>query len=350
MATKPFYNVELSLQQASPQNFTKGGKHIKRIVMKRSNIRFRLEDNSRELTVEQSGVAQVRDSLMVNGWEHDARPPIVYEDPEQKGHYIGISGFHRNAAMEQLGWETMMVDIYDFPSPLAVRVAKGESNHHKKPFTPLTKRDIQKQVLEAIKNNEIANTEKDIKELVDIIGAVKTPQERKSIFKEVVKRRGGTSTLRTYCTSSGESSTEEIAIELKLPFAGAEHYSLCGEYGYINSSPTPKTTLYDAKKLSMQNDGAKVAIIGFIEKPSEVPKLYNQRTKHTKTFEDFLATDAKYMQFIMSKLGYNIELSDILKEYTIYYKGYLPQDKTPDSSKGGNPKEQTLVDEMGVSI
>jgi hypothetical protein len=350
MATKPYYNVELSLQQAPPQKFTKGGKHIKRIVLHRSVIRFLLEENSRELTVEQAGVAQIRDSLMINGWVHDARPPIVYEDPEHKGHYIGISGFHRNAAMEQLEWETMMVDIYEFPSPLAIRVAKGESNHHTKPFTPLTKRDILKQVLEAIRNNEIPNDEKEIKELVDIIGAVKTPQERKNIFRDVIKRRGGTSTLRTYCSSSGESSTEEIAIQLKLPFSGAEHYSLCGEYGYINSSPTPKTTLYDAKKLSMNNGGAKVAIIGFIEKPREVPKLYTQRNNHTKTFGDFLKTDAEYMQFIMSKLGYNVELDDILKEYTVYYKGYLPQDKTPDVTKGGNPKEETLVDEVGNPI
>jgi hypothetical protein len=350
MGTKPYYNVDLSEKQAPPQKFTKGGRRVKRIVINRLFIRFLLANNSRELTVEQSGVALVRDSLLVNGWEHDAPPPIVYEDPDNKGHYIGISGFHRNAAMEQLGWETMMVDVYEFPSPLAIRVAKGESNHHKKPFTPLTKRDIQKQVLAAIKSNEIANDEDDIKDLINILAAVKTIQERKSIFTEVIKRRGGTSTLRTYCTSSGESSTEQVAIALKLPFSGDEHYSLCGEYGYINSASTPKTTLYDAKKLSLANDGAKVSIIGFIEKPNEVPKLYDQRLKHSKSFANFLENDAKYMQFIMKKLGYDVELTDILKEYTVCLKGYLPQNITPNDKKGGNPEEETLVDEMGNPI
>ena len=228
MAIKPHYDVQKSLNLRPPRKFTAGGEHKKRIVVNRSKITFPLEENSRELTVVQEGVASIRDSFLVNGWLHDAYPPIVFEDPNKKDSFIGISGFHRNAAMDQLGWDTMMVDVFEFPSPLAITVAKAEANHHKKPFTPLTKRDIEKQVLRALKNNEIPNTEDDIKSLVEILAAIKTIKERKSIFEAVIKRKGGNGIVRTYHTGDGESSTEEIAEELKLPFSGSKHFQLSG--------------------------------------------------------------------------------------------------------------------------
>ena len=77
MAIKPHYDVEKSLTLRPPKKFSGGGNHIKRIVINRSKLTFPLEENSRELTVLQDGVASIRDSFVVNGWLHDAYPPIA---------------------------------------------------------------------------------------------------------------------------------------------------------------------------------------------------------------------------------------------------------------------------------
>jgi hypothetical protein len=349
MAIKPHYDVTKSLTLRPPKKFSGGGEHRKRIVLNRSKVTFPLEENSRELTVIQEGVATIRDSFLVNGWLHDAYPPIVYENTNKKDHFVGISGFHRNAAMDQLDWDTMMVDVYDFPSPLAITIAKAEANHHNKPFTPITKRDIEKQVLRSLKNNEIPNTEDDIKNLVEILAAIKTPKERKSILESVLKRNGGNGIVRTYHTGRGESSTQEIAEELKLPFSGSKHYQLSGEFGYINSSDTPKTTLHDAKKLSITNGNVKVALIAFIDKPVE-EKINTQRSARKARFEQFIREDAEFVLSIVKQFGVKASLDDVVAKYPLYLKGFLPQLISPDETKGGRPKEETLVDANGKPV
>jgi hypothetical protein len=349
MAIKPHYDVEKSLSLRPPKKFTGGSKHKKRIVLNRSKVTFPLEENSRELTVIQDGVSSIKDSFLVNGWLHDAYPPIVYEDPNKKDSFIGISGFHRNAAMDQLDWDTMMVDVFEFPSPLSITIAKAEANHHNKPFTPITKRDIEKQVLRALKNKEIPNTEDDVRNLVEILAAIKTPKERKKIFQDVMKRNGGNGIVRTYHTGQGESSTQEIAEELKLPFSGSKHFQLSGEYGYINSSDTPKTTLHDAKKLSMANGNVKVALIAFIDKPVE-EKINAQRQAHKARFEQFIREDAEFVLSIVKQFGLNANIDDVVAKYPLYLKGFLPQLISPDETKGGRPKEETLVDANGKFV
>jgi hypothetical protein len=349
MAMKVHFDVEVSLKYAPPKKY-KGARFIKRIVVNRDKVRFPLSEQIRVLSVKQKNVSEIRDSLEVNGWLHTEKPPVVEIDPDDKTRFIGISGFNRNAAMDQLGWDTMMVDVYEFNTPLAKRIAKSQENHHNRPFSPNTKEDLIKQVILALKNGEILSTETAIRELVEELALDKTEQEKKKIFDSVIKRKGGSDTLRTYHTGKGQYSTSEIALDLKIPFSGDTHFKLSGELGYINPSPTPKTTLHDAKKLSSEYGGKKVAFIGYIDKPSEQPKIFQQRKDYKEKFDNFLRQDAQFVLNVLKSFNVKTNIEEVISRYPIYFKGFLPQVITPDNSKGGNPKETTLVDVDGNTV
>jgi hypothetical protein len=349
MPVKVHFDIENSLKFAPPKKYN-NARHIKRIIVKRDKVTFPLDEQTRVLSVKQTNVSEIRDSLEVNGWLHTEIPPMGYVDPNDKDRFIGISGFNRNAAMSQLEWETMIFDVYEFDTPLAKRRAKVKANHHKRPFSPNTKEDLIKQVILAIKSNEIQSDEHSIKELIDDIAEDKTEKEKNKIFDSINKRKGGSDTVRTYHTGKGQYSTQEVSSELKLPFSGDQHLKLSGELGYINSSTSPKTTLYDAKKLSSQYGGAKVAFIGFIDKPGEQPKIYQQRSDFLVKFDNFIRQDAEFVLNVLKSFNVETNIEEVLKKYPVYFKGFLPQVITPDTTKGGNPKEETLVDIDGNSV
>jgi hypothetical protein len=349
MAVKPHFDVEKSLKMCPPRQF-KGARFVKRIVTSRDKITFPENEQTRVLSVKQDNVSQIRDSLEINGWIHTEQPPFGYVDPNKKDRLVGISGFNRNAAMSQLEWTTTIFDVYEFDSPLAKRIAKTSANQHRTPFSPNTKEDLIKQVICAIKENEIDDNEKSILELIDVIADDKPSKEKKNIYDSVMKRKGGSDTIRTYHTGKGEYSTQEIAIDLKLPYKGDVHYKLSGELGYIGNIKTPKTTLFDAKVMSNSYNNAKVSFIGFIDKPGEQPKIYEQRKQFKESFSAFIRQDAKFVLHFLKLYGVKTTLDDVISNYPIHFKGFLPQVITPDSNKGGRPKEENLVDVMGNPV
>lgn len=349
MAAKAFFDVELSLKMCPPKKYP-GAKFVKRIVVRREKITYPDNEQTRVHAVKQPNVVQIRDSLEVNGWIHTEDPPFGYVDPDNKDRYIGISGFNRNAALSQLGWETIIFDVYAFDSPLAKRIAKTQANQHRTPFSPNTKEDLIKQVILAIKSNEIEPNEVSIKEMISLIASDKTQKEQKKIFENVMKQKGGSDTIRTYHTAKGDYSTEEAALKLQLPYAGDEHFKSFGRLGYIGSIKTPKTVLYDAKVLSNSYGNAKVSFIAFIDNPKEQPKIYEQRKQYKESFDEFLRKDAEFILNIVKSYGVNTTVDEILKKYPIVFQGFLPQVITPDVSKGGKPKEETLVDARGNEV
>ena len=346
MASKAFFDVDLSLKLSPPRK-SDGVKFVKRLVIRRDKVTYPDFEQTRVHAVKQPNIVQIRNSLEVNGWIHSEQPPFGYVDPNNKDRYIGISGFNRNAAMSQLGWDTMMFDVYEFESPLSKRIAKTKANQHLTPFSTNTNQDLVKQVLLAIKEKEINSDEKSIKDLIEEIASDKVAKERKSIYDTVILQRGGSDTIRTYHTAKGEYSTQEAALKLGLPYKGDEHFKMFGKLGYISSIETPKTALYDAKVMSNDYGGAKVSLISFIKAPKEQPKIYEQRKKHKETIIQFMRKDAEFVMNMLKTYGVNTTIDDILKKYPIVFGGFLPQVITPDVTKGGKPKEETLVDEFG---
>lgn len=350
---KALFDVQKSLELCPP-NYPAGVNFKKRVVLKRGkNGRVVYPDskNPRQFHIMVEKVPELRDSFLVNGYIHTQNPPTIKIDPDNKDNFIGLSGYHRDAAAEQAGWDTMIYDIVEFESPLDERKHKTITNHHKTPAIPNTIMDIVKQVKEAIANNEIENDDDQAKDLISILAADKTAAVQTKIFKKLRAHVSVSSTLRNYHTEGGELSTEEFAQKYKIPFGGDAMYSKLGRLGYITGIKTPKTTLYDAKKLSEEYGGQEVEIYAWIQdNPKQAPAIYQQREDWKRKFDEFIMRDCENIKYIMEKLGFSVTLQQIRDVHPIKFKGFLAQDISKDPTNNGKPKEEGIVDIHGNPV
>ena len=348
--TKIVFDIEKSLEQ-SPPDYPIGTKFIKRIVMNRNLVTFSDKDQIRVLSVEQAKIPEIRDSFKASGWLNNQPVSTIKVDPNNKNRFVGLSGWHRNASAEALGWETMIYDVLGFDSPRCERVHKNCTNPGGSPYVPVTKQDLVKQVRESIKNKEILNNDKEIKSLINDICPRQTEEYKLNIFKLCRKHISHSTSLRVYrCVGSDEGTTKHYAETFNLPFAGDLRYNETKQLGFISADMTPKTVLYTSKLLSMQYDGQKVKFFAFIDKPIENPKLNDQRKRYLEGFNKFIMTDCLSTQFQLKQLGINIEIEEILNNHPVDFVGFLHQDVSPDPTNNGLPKEYGIVDINGNKI
>jgi len=353
MPMKVHFDIELSKKLCPPKDPTdrfgrKIGRFIKRIVIKRDLVSYDKDANPRVHNVKPENVIKIRDSFEVNGFILTEYPPGIEVDANDPNRYIGLSGFNRNEAAGALGWDVMIYDVYEFDSPKARRIYRSASNQHKTPHTDMTKSDILKEVNLAISNKEIENNEASIRELVEELAADKTKTVRDTIFNNVTKMNGSSDNIRLYHDSgNGENSLSKLAEELNLPFKGDKRYRQTNKLGYLISSATRKTTLYDAKKLSKEYNWQNVEFRAHIEEAKETPAIYKQREDWEEKYKTFLRTDAEFVQEVMKRCGFKCNIDTILSKYPFEFKGFAPQVITPDPTKGGKPIEETIVDSSG---
>lgn len=353
MAVKVHFDVELSKKLCPPKDpinrsGKKIGKWIKRVVMKKNLVSYDINSNPRVHNIKPENVINLRNSFEVNGFILTEYPPGIEVDPNDPNRFVGLSGFNRDAAADQLGWDTMMYDVFEFDSPKARRIFRSSTNHHKTPHTDMTKADIIKEVDLAIRNKEITNDETTIRDFVEELAADKTEQVRKTIFKEVLKRNSSSDNIRLYHDSgNGEASLVKLAEDLNLPVKGDKRYAQTKKLGYLISSATQKTTLYDAKKLSKEYNWQNVEFRAHIEEAKETPAIYKQREEWEEKYKNFLRVDAEFIQEVMRLCGFKCDIDTILTKYPFQFKGFAPQVVTPDPTKGGKPIEETIVDANG---
>jgi hypothetical protein len=350
---KVHFDVAKSLELCPPEkrpNVPAGAKWKRRIVLQRSKVKYLNQNQIRVLKVVQSNAADIRISFEVSGYLHDEYPPIITEDPDTKDGFIGETGFTRDQAADMCNWETFMYDVYEFDSPLSFRKMRLKSNIVKNPRTGNTKADIINQCVFAIEYNEINNSDIDLKEFIDDVACDKSENERINIFKSVRGRKSAHPSLLTYHCGEGVNSTLEASIKFNLPYSGAKNYNLTGKLGYIPSSATPKTSFTDSKKLLLEYGYQDIDFYFFMPEPKMPDALYKQRAAHLDKFNDFIKTEAKYLQLMFNQFGYKHSVDEIFKKLPWQAKGFLPQFVGADSGKGGNPKEETIVNANGAPI
>jgi hypothetical protein len=351
---KLYLDVQKSMELAPPK-YSKGIKFKKRVVLKRGKdgvVTYPPTNNPREDHVHWSQVPLIKDSFVVNGFIHEVAPPTVKIDPNNPDRFIGLTGYHREAAAQQLDLDTMMYDVLEFDSPLSERTHRITSNHHRLPSLTNTEADVIKQVKEAIKNEEITNDDIEIKKLIDIFADDKTERVRNNIFKNFRKHvLTPGATIRNYHTDGGEFSTEEFANKYGIPTGGDKSYSKTKRLGYQTGIVTPKTTLFDGKKLSMAYGGQEVEIYGWIQNgPKEAPAIYGQREQFSEKFEEFIRDDCEFTQSWLEKCGIKVKLDELIKNHPIKLKGFLAQDISSDPFNGGKPKEDGVVNINGNKV
>lgn len=356
MPIKVHFDIELSKKLCPPKDPTdrfgkKIGKFIKRIVIKRSLVSYDKNANPRVHNIKPENVIKIRDSFEVNGFILTESPPGIEVDPNDSSRYVGLSGFNREEAAGALGWDVMLYDVFEFDSPKARRIYRSSSNQHRTPHTDMTKLDIVKEVNLAIRSKEIENNETSIRDFVEELAADKTEQVRNTIFKTVIKANGSSDNIRLYHDSgNGENSLAKLAEELNLPFKGDKHYAQTKKLGYLISSATQKTTLYDAKKYSQQYNWQNVEFRAHIEEAKETPAIYKQREEWQQKYKNFLRVDAEFVQEVMKRCGFKCDIDTILAKYPFEFKGFAPQVITPDPTKDGKPIEETIVDYSGKPV
>jgi len=356
MPVKVHFDIELSKKLCPPKDPTdrfgrKIGRFIKRIVIKRDLVSYDKDANPRVHNIKPENVIKIRDSFEVNGFILTESPPGIEVDSNDPNRYIGLSGFNRNEAAGALGWDVMIYDVYEFDSPKARRIYRSASNQHKTPHTDMTKSDILKEVNLAIRNEEIENNDTSIRELVEELAADKTKTIRDTIYNNVTNMNGSSDNIRLYHDSgNGEASLLKLADELNLPVKGDKRYRQTNKLGYLISSATQKTTLYDAKKLSQSYNWDNVEFRAHIEDAKETPAIYKQREEWQQKYKNFLRVDAEFVQEVMKRCGFKCDIDTILAKYPFQFKGFAPQVITPDATKGGRPIEENIVDAYGKEI
>lgn len=346
---KTLFDINESLKLCPPK-YQPGVKFVKRIILNRSSVTYHIDKNPRVLNVVAERIPDLRDSFLTNGFIHTEPPPTIKVDPSNKDRFIGLSGYHRNAAAEQANWKTMMYDVLEFDSPKDERTHRLTSNHVFTPCIPNTVEDLVKQLREAVANKEIPNIESEIKDYIKIIAADKPESVKDKIFKNFKKTQSVSDTLLCYHSGSGENSTTTYAKKHGLPFSGRGNWKTTGRLGYITKESTPRITLHDAKHHSKNHADQIIEIYAYIQSPIDGKALNRQRKEYKESFDRFIENDCLMLQHQLRIFGFDVPLSDIKKKHPVRLVGFLPQDITPDPFNNGKPKENGIVDVNGRSI
>lgn len=349
---KNIFDVELS-KKLCPPNYAKGVHFKKRIVLDRSLVTYRDNDNVRTLKQKTQDVGKLIDSFSVNGFIHSRNPPTIQVDPDNPNRFIGLSGFHRDLAASLMGWKTMLYDVVECETPKAEILHKSYTNQTKDHICPaisMTEADYIKQIKTAVNTNVIKNNDDEVKSFLNELALDKTEKQKAKIFKKFRKHIGTSTTLVNYHSSGGACSTEEFAIKWNLPVNGDKRKIESGKLGYANDTPTPKTSLVSAKKLSEEYDGETVYFYTWIPDPKEAPALYRQREEHKQKFDEFMLQEYKFIQKLVEKCGVKLSIAEIEKHHPFKFGGFYAQDITPCAEKDGKPREEGIVDIKGNPI
>lgn len=333
-----------------PNKFLKDIIHTGRIRINTNNIDYRIEDQTRGLKVVQSSVPPLKTSFELNGFIHTEYPPLVIENLGKPGYYYGIIGHTRGQALRELGIEFMMYDVYKFNSPLAKRYFNNCSNRQDAPKTPHTKNDIIFQVLQALDLSELPNTEDDIMEFINVVASDKSKKERSSIYKGVRERKSEYANLATYHCGEGLNSTSEAAKKFNVPYKGMAGHSSTGKIGYIPPYSNPITNFSASKNLLKIHGYQPVYFTFYIPEPQPEPALSNQRNRWEDEFDAAVKNEAEWIQLVMTQLGHDVDLKKIIGILPWVKNNWLPCNLIPVPSKGGRPKEETVVNKDGNPI
>ena len=301
--------------------------HKKRIVVERSSIDWSGSKHQiREGVYDEKNVAEVYSSLKTYGYLTTEKPQVVIRAPA--GHlteFIGIAGFNRDAAQKMLEWKTTVVDVVDFQTPIDLRVLSHKTNHMMTPSAPCTTGDFIKSVEAAIERNEIGRTEKEVIALVEAI----VEPHRKSVIKTVIKT---------------VISNIEYGNTLHRPFDGAlankfakDKFSIHtgkAHCAFIRPNGVSKTTFFDGMKASLAFS-SDITIYGYIDQPK--PATLNK--KRQVWMNEFRSLGKFWQDVVQAGSG----IRPPSENCPFVFGGFLPQNETPDPTKGGSPTETELV-------
>ena len=249
-----------------------------------------------------------------------------------------LSGYTRDAAEEELGWDATIVDVVEFTSKRDRRAFMYQDNQIFNPRTGNTREDLIKGVQDAIHEKSVENTEDDILDFLKEIASDKPEKDHVSIYKAV---RKNISQYDNMVPFDGPRANKKLK-ELGLQYQGRKNKNVSG-IAYARPQGYSKSVFWDgleiAKEMSLDGHFETITIYGYIENPKPT-ELQADRKKWLKDFE---LMNNKIRDIIAYSTG--TDVSKVSYKSPFVFGGFLPQDITKISL--GKLREVGLVDEYG---
>ena len=339
------FDVNRSLK-ANPPKYGKGITWIERKVGKLKTLRttdskghslqpreFNIEASQRDLT----------HSFRVNNVMYD-KEVMVAELCDDNIETLA-SGFGRKATLESESVDTYFWDVVKFDSPYWKAIWKRRFNTGKDHIgkgTPNTEGTYIKGLVE-LKEDKSFDFRNDDAVLLALEEMSDGQLDQKQKDKLLTKFRKSNSKSK-HIVAMEKKDANEAARKLGLATSGYVKdisSSSFGKLGYVLPSGDLEPKLIEwAKKFDMYNTDEtpiQIEVTGYIQYTELSPENISKKRK------DFMKQFEKSIETLKQYLG-------VKYHNMIVVKGFLAQDKSPDSFQGGKAKERGLVDVDGNII
>lgn len=316
----------------------------KRVVLNRNLVTFAISEQIREEDSGEERVDTLEGSYASVGQLYNEPPQAIIEDPDDPKRFKGTVGFGRDAAQENLGWETAIYDIVEYDTKLSLEAFKINSNDDEShtPAFPNTKTTIQKSVINAVNAQLIEDDDDAILEYLKMICRSK-PKWHQPILDTIRKEHiSRWPTMKAFSTARAK----KLAIKLGMPYEGNKNKKVTS-LGYFRKWTAKKNIFWDAMVLSTKYGWQKVFVSTWVTEPN--PK--SLKIDRQAILEDFDKMEKDFQIWISHYLDMPIhEVRERGKgRFPIIFNGFSGQDKEENPKQGGDPIEGDLVGVNGKS-
>lgn len=340
-------DVAQSLKMCPP-NYPEGVKFIKRVILNRNKVKFNKSIQIYRVQVNLTPhVNELKESYSVYGHLHDQPVSVVEVSKTNPKFYDGVAGHNRDEALEALDVETMIYDIVEFSSPRAKLEFAYKSNHHA-PAAKSKDEDIINGLLKA-HDEKMADltVDQELKDFIDIIAADFDETAKKRLFRKYRAKKSKYESIQPYDGESANAKAEELGYPIKGDYSVENSDGEITDYGYVKDPGGYKTLLHDGFKTWLSKKcKIDINVTGYVKNPSP-SNLESKRKSYVNELDDM----EDFVYDVCSKMT-GITIDEIKKrnKYPFKFRGFLPQNKTPDVNNGGLPVETGLVDQHGNSV
>lgn len=345
--------VQESLEKCPPIEY-EGATFLGRYLIPRSVVRYDGKMQPRHKGCDTEHVSNLFNNFSVIGYRQDCHPPIASFDANNLhvGSLIGHSGFNRFNALDRMGQDCYIYDLYKFESRYHEVLAASESNHHSNPHLEQSKEDYIKVVTSTVNAGIVADDKDSIDKFVDRIAKNKTPEIRKQIKKRCYNSCGLYPNFRVY-NSTGKGKNTLNGFVSENGFAsqgiGGRTDTELQKQGYLLYTADCGDAVLGWSRGVYQSTrlgGLPVWLIGYAT--NYVPDLEQFRKNFIEEFNEMKTYFKQFAANILAD-GHGVEDMDETI-FPIKLAGFLPQYVRPNDQNYGQPTESGLVDVYGNTL
>lgn len=349
--------ISLSLKLAPPKKF-RGGRHLGRYLVPRSQLVFRPEDQPRDKSNDVNHVDNLANRFELMGYAKDAQPMMGTLSDGNPLVVNGFAGYHRDMVIRlpRIDQSFYIIDIWDFDTPLDRRVARSQSNHHKDVTLSQSINDYVKEIVNAVRADEIRKDETSISDLAWRLaeGDKTKKQIEDSIIPKAIKLLGNVfANFQTYSSQTGKNAGKHTLsawlnrqgiIPQGIQGRTSDQLVAQGYLSYCAAEGDNKSTWMRAIT-NGQELGIPVWIFGYAStRQSDLKQFRSDWIEEFKETKDLCVEWARGITDSALEDGINEDA------FCVKFAGFLNQHVKPDNTKGGRPTEVGLVDKNGKSI